>query len=237
MKKAVPFFMAALCAAVLFSGCSFQHGASSAAQSPANSSSSHTGSVTLIVNSAPSGVTQSSSQGSSKSTASSEDLSTGKNTAGNPANYVTREKTASQGNIVKPESTDSSEFNKKFKDNPVDKHYVSEINNAVSNIEIVKVSDKYAGLWEKEIVNAYSELKNKAGSSAWKQIEADQKNWENGKAAAIQKISEDAKASGGSMAQAEAASGAMDYYRDRAAQLYRRLFDYDKNYSYAFSTK
>ncbi len=236
MKKAVPFFMAALCAAVLFSGCSFQHGASSAAQLPANSSSSHTGSVTLIVNSAPSGASQSSSQGSSESTASSENLPNKKNTAGSPTNDVTREKTVSQGSIVKPESTDSSKFNKKFKDNPVDRHYVSEINDAVSNIEIVKVSDKYAGLWEKEIAHACSELKNKAGSSAWKQIEADQKGWENGKVTAIQKISEDAKASGGSMAQAEAASGVMDYYRDRAAQLYRRLFDYDKNYSYAFST-
>ena len=212
MKRNVRIFALLLCAALLLPGCGKK-------ECPA---------------AAPSGVTPASAQAASSKTAGS------RQTAGSEAQSgASSEKvgTVPQGGMVKTIRTDSQSFNEKFKKNPIDQDYVSEMKKALSNVDMAKVSDKYAGIWEKEISNAYGKLKNALAADStmkWKQIETGQKTWETGKDAALKKIGDDAAAAGGSLAQVEASSGAMDYYRSRAAELYRQLFDYDKNYAYQF---
>lgn len=137
-------------------------------------------------------------------------------------------------------TTDDEAFNKKFAENPIDKAYIKESDEAVSTVDMVNVSQKYAAVWQKEIARAWSELqKQMSADSSGKpaQLKAEQQKWENGKDAALKKISDGAYAAGGSMAEVNAASGTMDFYRSRAAQLSRELYDYDKNYTYAFQSK
>lgn len=140
--------------------------------------------------------------------------------------------------MVKNPATDSNDFNNKFKANPIDKAYIPELKAAVSNVDMVKVSNKYANIWGKEVDHAYSELKTALMTSStqkWKTIETEQKKWTDGKAASLKKIVDDAAAAGGSMAQVEAASKTTDFYRNRAVQLYRQLYDTNKNYTYAYT--
>ncbi|WP_312695477.1 lysozyme inhibitor LprI family protein [Caproiciproducens sp.] len=130
--------------------------------------------------------------------------------------------------------TDSKEFNALFKENPIDKKYIAESNKAFSNVEMVQLSNKYAGIWEKEVTSAYNKVVKLASGDALSKIKAEQTAWTNGKTEALKKISDEAQAGGGTMAQVNTASGIMDYYRSRAAQVYRQLYSYDKNYSYAY---
>ncbi len=141
---------------------------------------------------------------------------------------------SSQNGPVLDIQTDSSEFDAKFKKNPVDKSYVSESAAAVSNIDMVKVSDKYAALWQKEIDRAWSELQKYKYPE---ELKTEQQKWENGKSAALRKIASDAQAAGGTMAQVDSSSQIMDFYRSRANRLYRELYNYDRNYTYAFQSK
>ncbi len=130
--------------------------------------------------------------------------------------------------------TDSPEFNVLFKKNPIDKQYIAESNKAFSNVEMVDLSNKYAGIWEKEVTSAYGKVTKLATGDALSKIKAEQTAWVNGKTEALKKISDDAYAAGGTMAQVNAASATMDYYRSRAAQIYRQLYFFDQNYTYAF---
>ena len=141
-----------------------------------------------------------------------------------------------QGGMVKTIRTDNAGFNAKFQKNPLDAAYVSEMKKALSNVDAVKVSDKYAGLWEKEIIHAYAALKKELAADSpakWRQIEASQKSWESGKDAALKKIGDDAAAAGGSLGQVQAASDTMEYFRERAAALCLLLYGVDPNYTYA----
>lgn len=131
--------------------------------------------------------------------------------------------------------TDSEAFNAKFKDNPIDKAYIAASNKSVSTVDMVNVSNQYSQLWEAEVKHAYSELTKAAGADS--KFKDEQQKWESGKDAALKKIGKDAAAAGGSMAQVNEASQIMDYYRSRAAQLYRELYDYNKNFDYAYSSK
>jgi Protein of unknown function (DUF1311). len=143
----------------------------------------------------------------------------------------------SQNGPVLTVETDDKAFDKKFADNPIDKVYISEAAKAVSNVDMVNVSEKYSTIWQQEITHAYAELTKQMktdSSTKPQQLKAEQAQWENGKGAALKKIGDDAQAEGGSMAQVNEASKVMDFYRGRAAQLYRELYSYDKNYSYAY---
>lgn len=216
MKRNVRIFAVLLCAALLLPGC---HKTDDAAVAPANTvpASSQADS-----SQAPSSDAPSSQAASSEQTASQE---------------ARQSNASSQGGIVKTAGTDSKEFNEKFSKNPVDASYTKEIKKAIATADMEKVFDKYAGLWEKEIIHAYAALKKAlpSDSAKWKQIEADQKAWESGKDAALKKIGDDAMAQGGTYARVQASSDGMEYYRSRAVQLYRQLYDCDKNYTYAFA--
>ena len=220
MRKTLLFLALAVFASAAVSGCSNGKGDSSSAV-PAG------GIVTA--SSAASGPA-SRQAGSSPGSASSDDT-----------HVVTpAEPASSQNGPVINIQTDNKEFDAKFRQNPIDKSYISESAAAVSNIDMVNVSNKYAGLWQKEIDYAWSGLQKymKADSSTRPAaLKAEQQKWEGGKAAALQKIAADAQAAGGSMAQVDASSKTMDFYRSRANQLYRELYGYDKNYAYAYRTK
>jgi len=134
--------------------------------------------------------------------------------------------------------TDDKDFDKLFKTNPIDKVYIQESNKAFSNVEMIQLSDKYADIWSKEVTHAYAELTKYMELDSSKKPEtlrAEQKKWVDGKTEALKKIGDAAQAAGGTMAQVDAASGVMDYYRTRAAQLYKELYTYNKNYSYAYN--
>lgn len=213
MKPLKPVAVAAALA-VLFSGCSLFRGPA-ASSAPASSSSA-----------AQSGPPASSSRAAS----SPANPSSGAVSPGGPSE--------SQPGRVLTVTTDSRDFNEKFRDNPVDKAYIAESDKAVSTADMVRVSEKYAELWEKEIAHAMDGLEERAGTDSggkFAKLKEEQKSWEDGRAAALKKISDDATAAGGSMARVNEAGGVMDFYRGRAARLYRALYDYDKNYSYAFS--
>lgn len=212
-----------LTAAILFAGCSLF------------------GKKTAVETNA--GVLQNSSSGaaaSSKSAGSSniESQNSGSSSSGSSQNARIPE-SGSEPGPVKTIQTENEKFNKKFKDNPIDKKYIKEMNDAISNIDMVDVSDKYSEVWQKEIDYAYGELEKymKADSSkkpaAYK---AEQEKWKQGKESSLKKISSDAISAGGSMAQVDEASAAMDFYRARAAAVYSELYTYNKNYTYKFSS-
>lgn len=148
--------------------------------------------------------------------------------------------TDSQPGQVLPVETDDKGFNEKFAANPIDEKYIAESNKAVSNIDMIGVSDKYRDVWKAEADHAYAELeKHMMTDSSGKpaQYRAEQEKWRSDQKAALQKIADDAQAAGGSMARVDEASKVMDYYRSRAAQLYRELYGYDKDYAYAYAEK
>jgi uncharacterized protein YecT (DUF1311 family) len=146
----------------------------------------------------------------------------------------------SQVGPVIPIQTDSEKYNVLFKKNPIDAEYIKESKTAISTVDMINLSDKFANVWQKEIEHAYSELEKylKTDSSYnAKKLEAEQKKWEDGKDAAIRLIGQEAQSTGGTMAQVDATSKVMDFYRSRAAQIYRELYNYDQNFSYAYSDK
>jgi uncharacterized protein YecT (DUF1311 family) len=137
-------------------------------------------------------------------------------------------------------TTDSEEFNKIFAENPIDAAYIKESDEAISTVDMVTVSEKYSEIWQKEVEHAWAQLSDKLSTetdSKAEELKAEQEKWENEKDAAIKKITSEALNAGGSLAEVNAISQVMDFYRSRAAQLYRELYDYDKNFSYAYSAE
>ncbi len=136
--------------------------------------------------------------------------------------------------------TDSEAFDRLFAENALDKKYKAEIAAAVSNLEMAKVSDRYAELWRAETDRAWAELQkpmklDSSGKPA--ALEAGQRKWEDGREAALKKIADDAQAAGGSLAQVETSSRVMEFYRGRAAQLYRELYGYTQKFQLAYREK
>lgn len=215
LKKTSAFLLAfVLCASVL-SGCWNQPSKPVQAQ-PIQSSSAAVSSGQEVSSQAFSSPAE--------SEASSAD------TAGN-------EPATSQPGQVLEIQTDDKAFNTKFAANPIDKAYIKENNKAISNIDMVNVSNKYSEAWQKEITHAYAELKKHMATDSSmkpKTLQKEQEDWENGKATAMKKINEEAQAAGGSMVEVNVASKVMDYYRSRAAQLYKELYGYNKDFTYAF---
>lgn len=217
MKKSVLFLALALSAVLAFTGCSKQNDASSAVTANTTPESQPASSEQVVSQEVQSSQAEASSQAVSSS--------------------AVQRGSVSQNGPVKTIQTENADFNKKFQDNPIDKKYISDMKKAVSNIDMAKVSNQYAAVWQKEVAHAYTALQDalRADSTTkWNEIEADQKSWESGKEAALSKIASDAQAAGGSMAQVDAASGTMNYYRSRAAKLYSELYSLNKNYTYAY---
>ena len=218
MSRNAALFALALCAALLLPGCVKKETPSSPApvSSPAPISSAASGQEET-------GAPQSASSRGESST--------------RPEPSSAAPGTPVQNGPLKTIRTDNEKFNGKFQKNPLDAAYMKEMNGAVSTAAMADVCDKYAGLWQKEVPHAYESLRTALSTDSttkWRTIEAGQKQWESGTPAALEKIASDAAAAGGSIARVEAASGRMDYYRDRAAALYRSLYDLRPDYGYAY---
>lgn len=138
----------------------------------------------------------------------------------------------SQSGPVLSIETDDKEFNQKFAKNPMDQAYIKASNNAISSVEMVNVSNDYAMIWASEVTSAYNKLIKLAKGDDLTKVKAEQTKWLDGKTEALKKISSDAQAAGGTMAQVNEAGGIMDFYRSRAAQIYKELYAYDKNFSF-----
>lgn len=152
----------------------------------------------------------------------------------------TNQPDSSQPGQVLEITTDDEAFNRKFAENPMDKKYIAESNQAVSSLDMIKISDKYRDIWKAEVDYAYAELEKKMmadSSDKPEKYRTEQEQWRSGQKEELQKIADEAQAAGGSMARVDAASKVMDYYRSRAAQIYRELYGYDKNYTYAYTEK
>lgn len=141
---------------------------------------------------------------------------------------------SSPGQVL-PVETENKDFDTKFANNPIDKAYIKDNNNAISNRDMVEVSDKYAEIWKKEVSSAYEKLLEKVSADRRETLKAEQKAWSDGTEAALQEIEEEAAAVGGTMAQVDASSRVMDYYRSRAAKLYEELYQVEPGYSYDFA--
>lgn len=173
---------------------------------------------------------------------SSQPMSSGEEqTSSDDTQVVTPAEPAdSQPGRVLEITTDNEEFNKKFAENPIDKAYIKESDEAVSTVDMVNVSQKYSELWQREVDHAWAELSAKlstATDAKADELKAEQEQWQNEKDAAIKKITSEAFSAGGSLAEVNASSQVMDFYRSRAAQLYCELYHYDKNFSYAYSAE
>lgn len=141
---------------------------------------------------------------------------------------------SSPGQVL-PVETENKDFDTKFRDNPIDKAYIKDNNNAISNRDMVEVSDKYAEIWKKEVSSAYEKLLEKVTAERRGTLKAEQKAWSDGTEAALREIEDEAAAVGGTMAQVDASSRVMDYYRSRAAKLYEELYQVEPGYSYDFA--
>ena len=135
-----------------------------------------------------------------------------------------------QSGLVIDIETDSPEFDEKFKDNPIDKAYIADSIEAVSNVEMVELCDKYAQIWENEI-NVGMEKLLALATDDKELYQKQQEDWETGKQESLQRIND--QAGEGSLAAVSAASERMDFYRTRANQVLRELYSYDPDYAYA----
>lgn len=151
---------------------------------------------------------------------------------------VTSEELPTLGEELTTIVTSDKEFNKVFEKNPIDVAYKKEMGDATSSTEILEVAQKYTKIWQDEIAAGYKKLMDsKAPSDKKTSYKEKQANWEKDTPAALEKISVEAQALGGSMAQVEIAGKTMEHYRARAAAVYKNLYGFDKKFTYAFKVK
>ena len=136
--------------------------------------------------------------------------------------------------IVFPIVTNNIDFNEYFKKNPIDVSYIKTSSTAYTNADISQINEKFSKSWQTEIDSAYKRLLSVANSTDKSNFKAEQAKWVNDTPDAIKKIKQDVLAIGGSSPQVDVSSRIMEYYRARAAQVYKELYGYNKNYSYEF---
>lgn len=128
--------------------------------------------------------------------------------------------------------TDDAAFNEVFAQNPIDAHYNQ--SGAASVQEMVQTATECASLWQTEIDAAYQKLLNIMDAGFAQALTAEQDEWLAGQQAELEKIQTKAAGEEGSNASLVAANLTMQYYRERAAELYLKLYSYDKNFTYAY---
>ncbi|WP_283609700.1 lysozyme inhibitor LprI family protein [Faecalispora anaeroviscerum] len=172
------------------------------------------------------------SQTPSKAPASSSSATTSSSGTSSAAESSPDDKATSLKNIV----TSNKEFNKLFIKNPIDKAYLAEMEKASSNADMIKVNEKYTKLWQTEIDSGYKKLLAKAPDAKKKSYQNRQEKWVKNTPDELKEITEKAQ-SAGSMAQLEASGETMEYYRERAAAIYKNLYTHDPKFTYAYSAK
>ena len=128
--------------------------------------------------------------------------------------------------------TSDAAFNEVFAQNPIDAHYNQ--SGAASVQEMVQTATECATLWQAEIDAAYQKLLTLMDAGSAQALRAEQDEWLAGQQAELEKIQTKAAGEDGSNASLVAANLTMQYYRERAAELYLKLYSYDKNFTYAY---
>ena len=135
------------------------------------------------------------------------------------------------------ELTSSEDFNEVFLQNPIDKDYNRQSKTAETTQQMVELAEKYITIWDAEIDSAYTRLYNHLDADGRQALKNEQDHWRVGLEKAIQKIYDDAAAdSDGTIAQVAASSGVMEYYKNRAIELYERLFTYEPELTYVYQS-
>lgn len=128
--------------------------------------------------------------------------------------------------------TDDAAFNEVFAQNPIDAHYNK--SGAASVQEMVQIATECASLWQTEIDAAYHKLLKIMDAGSAQALTAEQDEWQAGQQDELNNIQEKTSSEDGSNASLVAANLTMQYYRERAAELYLKLYSYDKNFTYAY---
>lgn len=146
------------------------------------------------------------------------------------------ESVISQGSseVSTPSKVSEEEFEAYFEKNPIDSAHIKAQTTAYSNTDIVKVENQFSEIWQKEIDSCYEKLLTTASKEDQAAIEQAQTKWSAEKQSKLDEISQDAQQNGGTMASVQTATNTMNFYRDRAKELYRSLYNYDQNYGYAY---
>lgn len=129
--------------------------------------------------------------------------------------------------------TNDTAFNEVFARNPIDAHYNG--SGAASVQEMVEIATECASLWQTEIDSAYQKLLEVMDASASKTLTSEQDKWLAGQQAELEKMQSKASNEEGSNAALVVANLTMQYYRERAAELYLKLYSYDRNFAYAYN--
>ncbi len=127
-------------------------------------------------------------------------------------------------------------FEEVFAQNPIDAAYQEEEVNALTNQEMLQLSQKYADVWETEVEWAYQALVDAASGEAKSQYEEEQVRWPSERQSKLEEIASAAGTGGGSLAGLTQATQTMEFYRERAKELYEQLYQYQPDYSYAYSS-
>lgn len=129
--------------------------------------------------------------------------------------------------------TSNKEFNKLFAKNPIDKAYLTEMEKAASSTDMIAVNEKYTDIWKTEIDEGYKKLLAKAPADKKSSYQKTQEKWVKETPAELEKISTAAQ-NAGSMAQLEVSGETMEYYRNRAARIYKNLYTHDAKFTYSY---
>ena len=131
------------------------------------------------------------------------------------------------------EAVSDSGFEAYFAENPLDADYEIQMGTAYNTQEIVSVANTYAGLWRSEISHAYARLLEEADDDSAAEIEADQESWNNHLESALDQISQSIGGDGSAI-QAERAVRVKEFYREKAKELYEKLYQLDPDYTYQY---
>lgn len=125
-------------------------------------------------------------------------------------------------------SSGNENFDSLFKDNKLDTDYIADSKNTDTTEAMVRNMISYKELWVKEAENANNQLQNSSLSDEEKQIiQSDYDEWVAGLSTKEQEIldNEKKKWPDGTIYRVNAVEKSMQYCRDYAAELYKKLFE------------
>lgn len=136
------------------------------------------------------------------------------------------------------ESSETSEaegsFEAYFAENPLDEAYDQQMQMVVANTEMISAADTYAGLWDDEVTHGYDLLIQHAEGDEKTALEAEKNNWN---ASKTEKATNEArKISGdGSMVRVERAMRVKDFYREKAKEVYARVYQITPDFEFIYT--
>lgn len=126
------------------------------------------------------------------------------------------------------------DFESYFETNPIDPAYQETFNQAVSNTEMVRIANQFADIWKQEIESGYQKLLSAAPGEEQADIEKQQAKWQTESQGRIDEIVQKAQETGGTMGNVQSAVDVMNFYRERAKEVYASLYEYDQNFPFVY---